>query len=189
MLDFAILGILTDGPLHGYELKRRLADSEHGFWTVSFGSLYPALRRLERQQFVSISTAGTRRKVYHLTPEGKAHFQELLEDPAVADEERAFTLRMSFFRFLDPDSRIGVLEHRRAHLTARLAESRRSMKESANRTKRRMDDYTMALMQRSVNSAEADIAWLDELIENERAARPKRKARKARGIKPEPNEI
>ena len=189
MLDFAILGILTDGPLHGYELKRRLADSEHGFWTVSFGSLYPALRRLEKQEYVSVSTAGTRRKVYQLTAEGKAHFQELLEDPRVADEERAFTLKMSFFRFLDPDSRIGVLEHRRAHLTTRLTESRRTMKESANRTKRRMDEYTMALMERSVNSVEADIAWLDELIENERAARPPRKPRKARGITPEPNEI
>ena len=68
MLDFAILGILTDGPLHGYELKRVLADSEHGFWTVSFGSLYPALRRLEKKGFVSVGTdGGPRRKVYQLT--------------------------------------------------------------------------------------------------------------------------
>ena len=162
MLDFAILGILTDGPLH----------VQHA---------YPALRRLEKQGFVSISTAGTRRKVYQLTPEGKAHFQELLEDPAAAEEERAFTLRLSFFRFLDSDSRIGHLERRRAHLTQRLAESRRSMKESANRTKRRMDSYTMALMQRSVSSVEADIAWLDELIENERASHGRRKRRRTRG--------
>lgn len=182
MLDFAILGILTDGPLHGYELKRVLSDSEHGFWTVSFGSLYPALRRLEKQGFVSVSTdGGARRKVYQLTPEGKAHFQELLETPGAAEEDRAFTLRLSFFRFLDPDSRIGVLERRRAHLTGRLAESKKSMKDSANRTKRRMDDYTLALMNRSVRSTEADIAWLDELIENERAARPERPARRKRG--------
>jgi DNA-binding PadR family transcriptional regulator len=190
MLDFAILGILTDGPLHGYELKRVLADSEHGFWTVSFGSLYPALRRLEKRGFVSVATDdGPRRKVYQLTAEGKAYFQELLETPGAAEEDRAFTLRLSFFRYLDPDSRIGVLERRRAHLTTRLAESRRSMKESANRTKRRMDDYTLALMTRSMSSTEADIAWLDELIENERAARPKRKPRRVRGTAPEVNEI
>ena len=190
MLDFAILGILTDGPLHGYQLKRVLADSEHGFWTVSFGSLYPALRRLEKKKFVSVSAeGGARRKVYQLTPEGKAYFQELLETPGAADEERAFTLKLSFFRFLDPDSRLGVLERRRAHLTTRLAESRKSMKDSANRTKRRMDDYTLALMNRSVSSTEADIAWLDELIENERAARPKRKPRRVRGTAPEATEI
>jgi DNA-binding PadR family transcriptional regulator len=190
MLDFAILGILTDGPLHGYELKRVLADSEHGFWTVSFGSLYPALRRLEKKGFVSVGTdGGPRRKVYQLTAEGKAYFQELLETPGAAEEDRAFTLKLSFFRYLDPDSRIGVLERRRAHLTARLAESRKSMKDSANRTKRRMDDYTLALINRSMSSAEADIAWLDELIENERAARPKRKPRRVRGTTPEANEI
>ncbi|MBT8201848.1 MAG: PadR family transcriptional regulator [Acidimicrobiia bacterium] len=190
MLDFAILGILTDGPMHGYELKRVLADSEHGFWTVSFGSLYPALRRLEKQGFVSVGTGGgSRRKVYQLTPEGKAYFQEMLEEPGSTDEERAFTLKLAFFRYLDPDSRIGVLERRRAHLTSRLAESRKSMKDSANRTKRRMDDYTLALINRSMQSTEADIAWLDELIENERAARPPRKPRRARGTTPEPNEI
>lgn len=187
MLDFAILGILTDGPLHGYELKRRLADSEHGFWTVSFGSLYPALRRIEKQGFVSVSAGETRRKVYQLTPEGKAYFQELLEDPSAAEEERAFTLKLSFFRFLDSESRIGLLERRRAHLATRLLESRRGMKESANRTKRRMDAYTMALMRRSLSSTEADIAWLDELIENERAAKPTRKKR--RMGQPETNEI
>ncbi len=190
MLDFAILGILTDGPLHGYELKRVLAASEHGFWTVSFGSLYPALRRLEKQGFISVSTdGGPRRKVYQLTAEGKAYFQELLESPGTAEEDRGFTLKLSFFRYLDPDSRIGVLERRKAHLATRLAESRKSMKDSANRTKRRMDDYTLALMNRSMSSTEADIAWLDELIENERAARPLRKPRRVRGTAPEATEI
>lgn len=189
MLDFAILGILTDGPLHGYELKRVLADSEHGFWAVSFGSIYPALRRLEKKGFVNVGVeGGSRRKVYQLTPEGKAYFQELLETPGAAEEERAFTLKLSFFRYLDPDSRIGVLERRRAHLTTRLAESRKSMKDSANRTKRRMDNYTLALMNRSVQSTEADIAWLDDLIESERAARPPRKPRRVRGSSPEPTE-
>jgi hypothetical protein len=47
MLDFAILGLLMEGPRHGYELKHALG--ELGFWKVSFGSLYPALRRLEKR--------------------------------------------------------------------------------------------------------------------------------------------
>ena len=47
MLDFAVLGLLMEQPRHGYELKRSLG--ELGFWKVSFGSLYPALRRLEKR--------------------------------------------------------------------------------------------------------------------------------------------
>ena len=48
MLDLAVLGLLKDQPLHGYELKKRLSDTLGFLWGVSYGSLYPALRRLER---------------------------------------------------------------------------------------------------------------------------------------------
>ena len=48
MLELAILGLLKEQPLHGYELKKRLGETLGFVWGVSFGSLYPALRRLER---------------------------------------------------------------------------------------------------------------------------------------------
>ena len=47
MLELAILGLLKESDLHGYELKKRLADTLGSFSSVSFGSLYPALGRLE----------------------------------------------------------------------------------------------------------------------------------------------
>jgi DNA-binding PadR family transcriptional regulator len=48
MLELAILGLLKDQPLHGYELKKRLGENMGALWGVSYGSLYPALRRLEK---------------------------------------------------------------------------------------------------------------------------------------------
>ena len=47
MLELAILGLLKEQELHGYELKKRLSDTLGPFPSVSFGSLYPALARLE----------------------------------------------------------------------------------------------------------------------------------------------
>ncbi|MDP8974859.1 MAG: PadR family transcriptional regulator [Actinomycetota bacterium] len=47
MLELAILGVLKEQPLHGYELKKRLADALGPLSSVSFGSLYPALKRLQ----------------------------------------------------------------------------------------------------------------------------------------------
>ena len=47
MLELAILGVLKEQQLHGYELKKRLTDALGAFSSVSFGSLYPALARLE----------------------------------------------------------------------------------------------------------------------------------------------
>lgn len=48
MLELAVLGLLKEQPLHGYELKKRLGDTLGVLWGVSYGSLYPALRRLEK---------------------------------------------------------------------------------------------------------------------------------------------
>lgn len=54
MLELAILGNLKQQPVHGYELKKRLAETLGPLWGVSFGSLYPALRRLERSGAIEV---------------------------------------------------------------------------------------------------------------------------------------
>src|SRR4029079_7927427 len=61
MIDLAILGLLKEQDLHGYELRKRLAElpgARSG--VVSFGSLYPALNRLERAGLVKAVEANTR---------------------------------------------------------------------------------------------------------------------------------
>lgn len=58
MLELAILGLLEEeGPLHGYELRKRLS-TDLGLWLVSFGSLYPALARLERATAIEVDPEG-----------------------------------------------------------------------------------------------------------------------------------
>ena len=57
MLELAILGLLKEQELHGYELKKRLVDALGPFSSVSFGSLYPALARLQRAGAVETSSA------------------------------------------------------------------------------------------------------------------------------------
>jgi hypothetical protein len=57
VLETAILGVLSDGSLHGYELKKRITDVIGPWSSVSFGSLYPALSRLERAGHVVVDDA------------------------------------------------------------------------------------------------------------------------------------
>ncbi|MFM8303085.1 MAG: PadR family transcriptional regulator [Actinomycetota bacterium] len=54
MLEIAVLGLLKEQPLHGYELKKRLGETLGFLWGVSYGSLYPALRRLERDGAIEV---------------------------------------------------------------------------------------------------------------------------------------
>jgi hypothetical protein len=58
VLELAILGPLKEQPLHGYELKKRLGDTLGSLSGVSYGSLYPALRRLERAGAIEIVAHG-----------------------------------------------------------------------------------------------------------------------------------
>ena len=191
MLELAVLGLLSEQPLYGYELKKRLSETLGPLWGISFGSLYPALRRLERsgaiEETESVDAAPTRnvstgsldgdlaaarvrrhslpgrrtRKAYRVTPRGEELFGELLTDEA-DDDERSFALKLSFCRHLEPAGRIAFLERRRSQLAQRLAKTRRT---PATRT---IDRYTRSLLEHRTQSTQHDLAWIDELIAQER---------------------
>ena len=96
MLELAILGLLKERSMHGYQLSKRLTDSLGGFWRVSYGSLYPSLKRLERQgaveQIFDKQEVGRRKNVYRITEKGETLFRELLEEsgPESSGEDNRF---------------------------------------------------------------------------------------------------
>lgn len=171
MLELAILGLLKERAMHGYELRKQLSQKLGLFWTVSFGSLYPTLRRLERrgavEQIFPGDQTSRRKQVYRITADGEREFLELLSEGAGSPaEEDKFSLRVAFFRYLKPEIRIRLLERRKAYLQDKLEEGQRSLL----RAKRgRADSYTLSLMRHGMDTTQADIAWLDELITAESA--------------------
>lgn len=172
MLELAILGLLKERPMHGYELRKQLGQKLGLFWTVSFGSLYPTLRRLEKRgaaEKVHAEPQTSRRKQeYRITDIGEQEFLELLEESAgTGAEQEKFSLRLAFFRYLRPEMRIKLLERRKAYLEDKLDEGRRSL---GRARVTRADTYTMSLVRHGVDTTAADIAWLDELIVAERTA-------------------
>ena len=170
MLELAVLGLLKERSMHGYQLKKSLSDTLGPFWQVSYGALYPALKRLRTQGAVEeeapATRLGRRRNVYRITADGEQLFSDLLTSPAEREtgDDNGFRVRLAFFRYLKPETRIGVLERRRAALTVRLAQLRERM----GAYRERSDKYTLSLMRHGVDSTERDITWLDQLIEAER---------------------
>ncbi|MFJ5225020.1 PadR family transcriptional regulator [Streptomyces sp. NPDC088400] len=72
-LDALILAVLETEPLHGYAVMEALQVSSGGALDLPTGSLYPALRRLERAGFVESewsTVGGRRRRTYQLTSAG-----------------------------------------------------------------------------------------------------------------------
>lgn len=172
MLELAILGLLKERPMHGYQLSRELGESLGGFWRVSYGSLYPTLRRLERHGDVEAvptpePTVGRRKQVYRITEQGERTFLELLQEAPHDNqtEDQRFRVRLAFFRYLPPETRLRLLERRRASLEDRL----NSITDSLRTTRARVDDYTLSLMEHGRSATESDLAWVDGLIQNERS--------------------
>ena len=132
LLELAILGLLHEAPMHGYELRKRLNLLLGSFRALSYGSLYPCLKGMVgRTLIVGTDAAQTppphalsgkrARIVYELTAEGKEHFAQILASSGPTSwEDEHFDVRFAFFAQTDAETRLRILEGRRTRLTERL---------------------------------------------------------------------
>jgi DNA-binding PadR family transcriptional regulator len=178
VLEPAILGLLHEAPMHGYELRKRLNLVLGSFRALSYGSLYPALKSLvARGWIVGVESpaapphalSGRRaRIVYQLSATGKEHFQQILASSGPASwEDENFDVRFAFFAQTDAETRLRILEGRRTRLTERLE----TIRQSYHRARERMDEYTLELQRHGLEQVEREVRWLDGLIDHERGTR------------------
>lgn len=193
MIELAILGVLKESELHGYELKKRLREVLGPLSSVSFGSLYPALARLEAAGHVKAVEAA-----------------EAVPAPAFpstgsfAGEAAAFRAASRKKPTRGPRNRkvYGITDRGEARLAELVADpsdddrtfplklafcrwcepevrlgllqrrraalvDRLAESRSTMRLTERVDRYVRSLMEHETESTERDIAWLDRLIEEE----------------------
>jgi DNA-binding PadR family transcriptional regulator len=167
-LEVAVLGLLHESPLHGYELRKRLNLLLGWGRLLSYGSLYPALKRLLRAGWITEVTAETpgvsrrQRIVYQITPAGRQYFgDEITDSGPAAWEDDNFNMRFAFFSRTDADIRLRILEGRRTRLQERLDRARYAAGGD--------DRYLSELRRHSIESVEREVRWLTDLINAERS--------------------
>jgi DNA-binding PadR family transcriptional regulator len=183
LLDFAVLGLLYEAPMHGYELRKQLGARLGGFRAFSYGSLYPALRRLVRDGLITEDTVETdvapesgpwarrggrqsRRRVYRITADGKERFAEMLADAGPQTwEDDGFGIHLTFFSRTPAETRMRILEGRRR----RVEERREGLRSTLGRAGAHIDRYTRELHQLGLDASEREVRWLNELIAHEQA--------------------
>lgn len=146
------------------------------FWTVSYGSLYPAIKRLEKsgsiERAYSVKEKTRHRNVYRITQRGEAEFMRKLTsdltDTSLADPEK-FDLRMAFFQYLEPETRLALLETRRKLLEEQVAKFKAYKSSNGDE-----DHYRKGLLSHKVEIAKSDIRWLDRLMAHEKETIRKR---------------
>jgi DNA-binding PadR family transcriptional regulator len=176
VLELAVLGLLHEAPMHGYELRKRLTAVLGPFRALSYGTLYPSLRRLAERGWITgsgsdeqdVARPASRRArvVYRLTPAGEERFAALVRDAGPASwEDDSFDVRLAFFSRTAAEVRIRILEGRRSRLEERLEQ----VSGALARSRERADQYTLALQRHGLDSVQREVHWLNELISAERA--------------------
>jgi len=72
----AILAVLAEQPMNGYQIIQEIANRSSGVWKPSPGSIYPTLQQLEDEGLVQVETDSGGRRAYTLTDEGRAYVTE-----------------------------------------------------------------------------------------------------------------
>ncbi len=174
-LELAVLGLLSQSPMHGYELRKRVTGLLGWGRVLSYGSLYPCLRQMQHDGLLTedvaareAATARTSRRgkiVYKLTADGKERFATLVSaaGPSTWDDE-TFGVHFAFFGSTSAENRLRILEGRRSRLEERIEGVRTSLA----RSRERLDSYTLELQRHGLESVEHEVRWLTELIDSER---------------------
>ncbi|MCI1932824.1 MAG: PadR family transcriptional regulator [Ancrocorticia sp.] len=171
VLNLAILGYLNEGPQHGYALRKALNLSLGTFRTLSYGSLYPALRRLEEAGYIeshedpSIPGSLRKRIIYSISEKGRNYLDNELSSAGPGDwEDGAFDVRFSMFGSTDSETRLRILEGR----YTRMLERRDALQLWADTAARHADSYATELARHGLAQVNAEVTWLENMIDKER---------------------
>jgi DNA-binding PadR family transcriptional regulator len=176
-LKYGILGLLAEGPLHGYEVRNRFESLLGGSWDVNTGQIYTTLQRRERDQLVEApGQRGDRGKLaYRLTEAGRQELQEWLTRPETEPQQ----LREAIYVKLLLSTRLA-----NGHLDELLAAQRhvymqrlKDLSELEERARRDGREDLVLLFMGGILHTEADLKWTDACAEEMRQTKRKGRER------------
>ena len=167
-LEFSLLGLLSEAPLHGYELRKRLLAIFGPFRALSFSVLYPQLKKMVIAETIEAKTIGVTsrrtRIVYTITKKGLERFVKLNDSvSAEAWQDDDFGVRFIFFTPTTTMNRVRILQTRLRRLESKAEMLRDDLENQTNG----LDKYLEEWRRFSLESLEREIAWLQKMIRKE----------------------
>ena len=167
---FAVLGILSYGPMSGYDIKKFYEQNVAGFWSESYGQIYPILKRLAEEELATKSIHKQEgkpdRHIYALTEKGREELQQwLLESTGRHIGRHETLLKLMFGQQIPIAANILQIEHFRNRQANELKEIE-SLKERF--TQEEVDDPNLPFWQLAFTYGEhvnrAYINWAEEAL-------------------------
>ncbi|MDY7076270.1 MAG: PadR family transcriptional regulator [Chloroflexota bacterium] len=161
-----ILGLLTRQPMSGYDVKRLLKSLSWLIDSPSFGSLYPALHALLEDGLVSVEVVPRQdkppRKIYSITEAGRQILQEWIDQPVAPGASlKVFLMRLILASNLSHGGLIDHLRRRRAQVTAHQL----ALEQTATVVDESMDLGDRLVLDYGLTVANAELAWLDRMLD------------------------
>jgi DNA-binding PadR family transcriptional regulator len=173
MYELFVLGELLNKPVHGYLLHQIVQKAIGPIRQMSWGALYPLLRRLEKEGLIRREKGGgeggeREKKLYRITPAGEARFRRLMAEPGAydADYPDLFTLKMSKFQHIDRGAQLAILRHYQGYvryIESYVVANYRHVTGEPNIPQEERP-YILRGMDRRLHVARAELAWLEAEI-------------------------
>ena len=165
--EFALLGLLFNGPAHGYELHKHITNP-NGIgliWGVKIANLYAQLAKLESKGWIAgkVQQEEDRpaRTQFHLTHEGKKAFTEWITQlvPHPRDFRQEFMLRYFFLARYKP-------ELIREVCSRQLQECRDWLKNTRRKQEEEKDSFIRSVIEFRVSQIQSMVEWIEWLLAN-----------------------
>ena len=170
-LKYAILGLLDQQPMSGYDLSAQFGEALNEFWSAKHSQIYPELRHLLEEGLiechVEISGKVLERKVYSLTEAGRQDFLAWLttKDDIAPTPKDIFRLRMFFSSRLTSSQRAELIEHELSQHELRLSKLKQKLDSMESVPAENDPAFGDRLVLRgAVLREEASCRWLNECL-------------------------
>jgi PadR family transcriptional regulator AphA len=176
-VDHIILGLLRR-PMSGYDIKYHFDHMINHFWAAEQSQIYRSLKTLEREGFLTCavepSEKGPTRKVYSVTPAGRAHLTQWLQaEPLFNDVRNAHVAQLCFMGQLnDPQQSLAFIRRLKEKQTETLA-ALKAVDQTARQSNPQYpdelpwEDYHFALtLNLGITMVQAGLDWYEQVIKN-----------------------
>jgi len=171
-LKYAILGLLNQRNMSGYELTQQFESALCEFWNAKHSQIYSELKKLTDEQMIcyeiEISGNVLEKKVYSITETGKADFMNWLrkDEPMGATSKDVFRLRLFFSNKLDQEVRIELLNSQLMQHRLRLMHLKNNQTKFNKVPQKDSDEFSDYLvLLGAIMREEMSCEWLKQCIE------------------------
>ncbi len=164
MIDYIILGFLLEKAMTGYDIRQKITLSTANFYDASFGSIYPALKRLEANNIIVSQKSiknGKLKNIYHILDPGRQIFLNWVKEPLRLHKSRnEYLLKIFFYRYLTKEEAV----IRITQFIKVLSEEKANLTKLESLVTAKADFFQMSTLRYGLDSYQFSIDWLNRYL-------------------------